>query len=416
MSKSKSSTKAAKPTDKVLSKVKDAGVTKSSQSPKAKSKEIARKLKEKEKKSAPKKKEPTPSSDSESESDSDEEMKNASSSSEKSEESDSSESEEEKAPAKAAEKTDAKKESESSDSESDSDDSSDESEEESDESKEAPKKRKAEEEPAATAKKAKTDDDNSPNLFVGNLSWNVDEEWLRREFEEFGELAGVRIMTERDTGRSRGFGYVEFADAAGAKAAYEGKKDAEIDGRTINLDYAKPRDNNNQAPREKAQNRARSFGDQTSPESNTLFVGNLSFGVDENAVREVFQEQGDIRGIRLPTDPESGRPKGYGYVEFSSVDEARQALTDLQGTEIGGRSIRLDFSTPRAQGDGGRGGRGGFGGRGGGRGGDRGGFGGRGGRGGRGGFGGRGRGGATGANTTNRGGFGDFSGKKVTFD
>jgi nucleolin len=71
---------------------------------------------------------------------------------------------------------------------------------------EAPKKRKAEEEAAPSTKKAKTETaaDNSPNLFAGNLSWNVDEDWLRREFEEFGELAGVRIMTERETGRSRG--------------------------------------------------------------------------------------------------------------------------------------------------------------------------------------------------------------------
>lgn len=71
--------------------------------------------------------------------------------------------------------------------------------------KEASKKRKAEEEKASAPKKSKTEGaENSPNLFVGNLSWNVDEEWLRREFEEFGELAGVRIMTERNSGRSRG--------------------------------------------------------------------------------------------------------------------------------------------------------------------------------------------------------------------
>lgn len=486
MSKTKSATKgskADKATDKVLSKVKDAGVTKASQSPKAKSKEIARKLKAKEEKASRKKKEPTPSSESESESD--EEMKEASSSESESEseeekvtkkpaakaakpaakkeessesesesesESDSEEEFEDEKPAAKAKKVAAKEESsdsESSESESESekevkktdkkaavkedassdesdssesesedkaeddseDDSDDSDSSESEEEKEAPKKRKAEEEPATNAKKSKTDSaDNSPNLFVGNLSWNVDEEWLRREFESFGELSGVRIMTERETGRSRGFGYVEYADASSAKAAYEAKKDTELDGRTINLDYAKPRDANSQAPREKAQTRARSFGDQTSPESNTLFIGNLVFGVDENAVREVFEGQGHIQGIRLPTDAETGRPKGYGYVEFSSVDEARQALNDLQGTDIGGRAIRLDFSTPRPQGERQGGGRGGFGGRGG-RGGPRG-----GGRG-RGGFGGRGgRGGATGANSTNRGGVGEFSGKKISFD
>lgn len=203
------------------------------------------------------------------------------------------------------------------------------------------------------------------------------------------------------------FGYVEYVEASSAKAAYEAKKDTEIDGRTINLDYAKPRDNTQQNTRDKAQSRARSYGDQTSPESSTLFIGNLSFSTNEDVVRETFQEQGTILGIRLPTDAESGRPKGFGYIEFSSVDEARQALNDLQGADVGGRAIRLDYSTPRPQGDGNRGGRGGFGGRGGG---------GRGGGRGRGGFGGRGRGGPTGANSTNRGGFGDYSGKKTTFD
>jgi nucleolin len=140
---------------------------------------------------------------------------------------------------------------------------------------------------------------------------------------------------------------------------------------------------------------------------------------------EIFGEYGEIKAIRLPTDQESGQLKGFGYVEYSSVDEAREALKELQGVDLAGRSARLDFSTPRQNtGDsprGGRGGRGGFndrGGRGGGRGrggfGDRGGFGGRGGGRGRGGFNDRGgRGGRGGS--TNRGGMGDFQGKKMTF-
>ena len=63
------------------------------------------------------------------------------------------------------------------------------------------------EEPAAAAKKSKTEaapEGASANLFVGNLSWNVDEEWLQREFAEFGELTGCRIVTDRESGRSRG--------------------------------------------------------------------------------------------------------------------------------------------------------------------------------------------------------------------
>lgn len=123
--------------------------------------------------------------------------------------------------------------SESSDDESDgSSEDSDESSEGSDEeseasdgsSDEAPKtqKRKAESEDAPAAKKTKTDDSaavpesgqETGNLFIGNLSWNVDEAWLRLEFEPFGELTGARIVTERETGRSRGYVFVYSADVS----------------------------------------------------------------------------------------------------------------------------------------------------------------------------------------------------------
>lgn len=119
----------------------------------------------------------------------------------------------------------------------------------------------------------------------------------------------------------------------------------------------------------------------------------------------------------MPTNIEDGNPKGFGYVQFSSIEEASEAMNNMAGASICGRPIRLDFSTPRANnnGDSPRGGRGGRG-----RGGFGGGFGGgfdRGGRGGgrgRGGFDRGGRGGGRGS-STNRGGFGDFKGRKVTF-
>ena len=73
-----------------------------------------------------------------------------------------------------------------------------------------PKKRKAEVEAVTpVSKKAKGDagnvDATKKNLFVGQLSWNVDEDWLTRDFEKFGELANVRLIVDASTGRSRGF-------------------------------------------------------------------------------------------------------------------------------------------------------------------------------------------------------------------
>ncbi|KAL2352286.1 hypothetical protein BJ546DRAFT_812505, partial [Cryomyces antarcticus] len=460
--------------DKALSAVKEGRVTKPAEAPKAKSKGVAKnaaKATQKEgKKSKKTKKEPTPPP--ESSSDSDEDMSDDSSASSASEaevkpaaktnganaavekatesSSDSSDSEAE-APVKkaAAVKANGKpaasaaKETSSSESESESDDEAvapapaaaakaraaendtssgtSDSEGSDDEDAAPAKKRKADTSATPAAKKSKTADaaeaapEGIKNLFVGSLSWNVDEDWLTREFEEFGEIVGCRVITDRDSGRSKGFGYVEFANAADAAKAKAAKHEQELDGRPMNVDFSAPRDNNKGDFKDKAQGRANKFGDrQNNPPQDTLFVGNVSFEATPDMFSEYFGEYGTITRVSLPTDQETGALKGFGYIGFSSVEEATAAHEALNGAEIAGRAIRLDYATPRTNdgGSGGRGrGRGGFndrGGRGGGRG--RGGFGDRGGRGGRGGS----RGGRGGF-STNRGGFGDFQGKKVTF-
>ena len=97
-------------------------------------------------------------------------------------------------------------EADSSGSDSDSEDSF----ESSDESEApAPKKRKAEEVSTPAAKKSKTDggldDETKRNLFVGRLSWVIDDEWLRREFEKFGEIESANVIMDRQSGRSKGF-------------------------------------------------------------------------------------------------------------------------------------------------------------------------------------------------------------------
>ncbi|TKX26948.1 putative nucleic acid binding protein 4 [Elsinoe australis] len=310
---------------------------------------------------------------------------------------------------------------ESDDSEADSDasDSSEEEEEKPAAKEPESKKRKAEADTAAPVKRVKQNgepvSEPSKNLFVGSLSWNVDEDWLAREFEGFGEIVGVRVITRPEDGRSKGFGYVEFNTIEDATKALDAKQGAMVDGREINIDFGKVRPdrsyNNDQVNA-----RAQKFGDRAPNEpSATLFVGNISFNADQDMITEAFSEYGNVNGVRLPTNPDDGNMKGFGYVEFSSVEEAQAAMEALNGADIAGRNIRLDFAGARpANGDSPRGGRG-RGGFGGGRG--RGGFdrGGRGGGRGRGGFGDRGgRGGGRGG-STNRGGFGDFKGKKISF-
>lgn len=79
-------------------------------------------------------------------------------------------------------------------------------------------------------------------LFVGSLPWSVDDNALMELFQEFGEVTSARVITDRDSGRSRGFGFVEYTnddDAAKAIDAMDGK---EVEGRPISVSVAKPKE------------------------------------------------------------------------------------------------------------------------------------------------------------------------------
>ncbi len=81
----------------------------------------------------------------------------------------------------------------------------------------------------------------SKKLFVGGLAWATDDQGLRTAFEQYGEVTDAKVITDRDTGRSRGFGFVTFAEGTAADEAVEQMNGAQLDGRTLNVDEARDR-------------------------------------------------------------------------------------------------------------------------------------------------------------------------------
>ncbi len=75
-------------------------------------------------------------------------------------------------------------------------------------------------------------------LFVGGLSWNTTDDGLRQAFERFGDVTDAKVITDRDTGRSRGFGFVSFADDQAATSAINEMNGTDLDGRTIKVNEA----------------------------------------------------------------------------------------------------------------------------------------------------------------------------------
>ena len=102
-----------------------------------------------------------------------------------------------------------------------------------------------------------------------------------------------------------------------------------------------------------------------------LYVGNLSFNTTEAQLRDLFAAHGEVSSAALVMDRETGRPRGFGFVEFTSAESAKAAIAALNGKNVDGRDLTVNEARAREAGGGG-GGRGSFGG-GGGRGGNRGG-------------------------------------------
>jgi RNA recognition motif-containing protein len=97
-----------------------------------------------------------------------------------------------------------------------------------------------------------------------------------------------------------------------------------------------------------------------------LYVGNLSFQSTEDDIRDAFSAYGTVNTVDVIMDRETGRPRGFAFVEMGSDSEASAAVQGMDGQDLGGRNLKVNIAKPREPRGGGGGGRGGYGGGGGG--------------------------------------------------
>ncbi|XP_023258462.1 nucleolin [Seriola lalandi dorsalis] len=174
----------------------------------------------------------------------------------------------------------------------------------------------------------------SRTLFVKNLPFSATPDDLREVFED---AVDVRLPPGQN-GSNRGIAYIEFKTEAEAEKMLEEAQGADVQGRSIMIDYVG----------EKSQKGAKVGG--AGAASKTLVVNNLAFSATEEVLQSTFEK---AVSIRIPQ--KDGRVKGFAFVEFESTDDAKEALENLNNTEIEGRSIRLEYSQNSGGRDGGRG-------------------------------------------------------------
>ncbi|KAF2806983.1 uncharacterized protein BDZ99DRAFT_465732 [Mytilinidion resinicola] len=175
----------------------------------------------------------------------------------------------------------------------------------------------------------------TPNkvIYVGNLFFEVTEDQLRRVFSRFGTVEDVRLVTD-GKGLSRGFGYVTFAEINDATAAIENLNQQVFEGRRMNVQYHIQRE------------RPASVSTPRSPQqpSKTLFIGNMSFEMSDKDLNDLFRDIRNVMDVRVAIDRRTGQPRGFAHADFIDVKSAEHAKGLLEGKEIYGRKLRVDYS------------------------------------------------------------------------
>ncbi|KAI8637005.1 hypothetical protein BD408DRAFT_454329 [Parasitella parasitica] len=197
------------------------------------------------------------------------------------------------------------------------------------------------------AKAEKKEKEKEYGIWVGNLSYGTTLAAIKQFFTECGEI--TRIKCPKGNGAknyNKGFAYIFFStpEEAAKGASMSEKK---LEGRSLLI---KDAENYERADGSKAPTEAekREIKKQKNPPCPTLFLGNLSFDTTEKSIRENFEWAGEIRKVRVATFEDSGKCKGFGYVDYHDIESATKAIRAPDKHNLDGRKVRVEFGSAEA--------------------------------------------------------------------
>lgn len=172
------------------------------------------------------------------------------------------------------------------------------------------------------------------NVYVKNFPDTITEEKLREIFEEYGSITSYRVMFD-ENGKSRGFGFVAFEDAEIAEVACNEMNGKEMEGKTLYVGRAQKRAERQMELKRKFE--LLKMERMTRYQGVNLYVKNLDDTIEDEKLRKEFQPYGTITSAKVMI--EEGRSKGFGFVCFSSPEEATKAVTEMNGRIVGTKPL-----------------------------------------------------------------------------
>jgi len=160
-------------------------------------------------------------------------------------------------------------------------------------------------------------------VFIGGLNYNSTEESLKSHFSKFGELVDVVVMKFPDTQRSRGFGFVTFSSDEDVDNCQLNRPHT-IDGKQVETKRATPRDKLGNC--------------EAGLTVKKIFVGGIKEDAEDEQIKEYFSEFGNVVSVTRMTDKESGKKRGFCFVEFDDYDPVDKAILK-SNHEIDGKHV-----------------------------------------------------------------------------
>ncbi|XP_059836947.1 RNA-binding protein 39a isoform X3 [Mobula hypostoma] len=176
-------------------------------------------------------------------------------------------------------------------------------------------------------------------VFCMQLAARIRPRDLEEFFSSVGKVRDVRMISDRNSRRSKGIAYVEFVDVSSVPLAI-GLTGQKLLGVPIIVQAS-------QAEKNRAAALANNLQKGTAGPMR-LYVGSLHFNITEEMLRGIFEPFGRIENIQLMMDSETGRSKGYGFITFSDAECAKKALEQLNGFELAGRPMKVGHVTERS--------------------------------------------------------------------
>uniref|UniRef100_A0ACD5ZTT6 Uncharacterized protein n=1 Tax=Avena sativa TaxID=4498 RepID=A0ACD5ZTT6_AVESA len=174
-------------------------------------------------------------------------------------------------------------------------------------------------------------------IYVGNLPYDVDSERLAQLFDQAGVVEVAEVIYNRESGQSRGFGFVTMSTIEEADKAIETFNRYDISGRLLNVNRAAQRGSRVERPPRQFASAFRAY------------VGNLPWQAEDSRLVQLFSQHGEVLNATVVYDRETGRSRGFGFVTMASKEDLDSAISALDGEELDGRPLRVNVAAERPQ-------------------------------------------------------------------